>query len=370
MRHAPHVLITGAAGFIGSATASVLLREGVRVTGLDDLSAPLASARMARLSADHSTTGMVSVQRGGWRFAEQDVRDRESLLDLVLGGPDDAFGPVDAILHLAGRVGVRRVLEDPVGCEAENLDAGRAVAAVVRQARGRGRRLRVLAASTSEVYAESSQPLSEDSNLRPLVAEGRWRYAASKLAAERSLDQAGGGVVHLRFFNVVGPGQDADSGMVLPRFIEAARAGVSLPVHGHGRQVRTLAHVDAVARDLAALTAPEAFVGTARILGFAGPLNVGGTARTTIGGLAELVAQAVAAETGRPVAAQRLVDPSIDVGGNFEDVRHRVPDLTRLRSLGLASEGFGSQPWSLESLVRDTVQRHALEASPCELPAF
>ncbi|MFT6833135.1 MAG: UDP-glucose 4-epimerase [Planctomycetota bacterium] len=361
-----HVLITGAAGLIGASVARVLVEAGVRVTGMDDLSAG-RKERLAPL--------MGSADADLFRFAEGDVRDRDLLLRTVL---DRSMGPVTSVLHLAGRVGVRRVLQDPVACEEENLELGRSVAAVIRHARGQGRTLRAVAASTSEVYAESDEPLSEASSLRPLVAEGRWRYAASKRAAEEVLDRVVKDAVHLRFFNVVGPGQDGGSGMVLPRFIEAAREGRPLRIHGAGSQVRTFAHVDAVARDVAALAAPEAFLHMEALDGFRGALNIGGTARTSILGLGAEVLRALEASTGKASAGYELVDPSVDVGGNFEDVQHRVPDLQKLFSLGLASRRHGSAPWSLEAMVRDAVERHtgslAIGAAvypgtaACELP--
>ncbi|QDV06790.1 UDP-glucose 4-epimerase [Planctomycetes bacterium Poly30] len=378
MRDTSHVLITGAAGLIGSSVARVLRDRGVRVTGLDDLSA----GHLKRLDPL-----MEAPEGDGFRFLEGDVRDRDRLLQVMLGGP---LGPVTSVLHLAGRVGVRRFLQDPVACEEENLDLGRSVAAAVRHARGQGRTLRVIAASTSEVYAESDQPLSEKSPLRPLVAEGRWRYAASKLAAELVLDRVVHDAVHLRFFNVVGPGQDGGSGMVLPRFIEAARSGQPLRIHGQGTQVRTFAHVDAVSLDVAALAAPEAFPHSSALADFRGALNVGGFARTTILGLAEEVARAVAHAGGVARAPLQFVDPSVDVGENFEDVHHRVPDLGELRSLGLGSRRLGSAAWSLEEIIRDVVHRHpsargdsvpkdhpgterkpdvkGAQAVPCELP--
>ena len=339
--------------------ARVLVKAGVRVTGLDDLSA----GRRDRLDpllgeADGSPSPL-------FRFVEGDVRDRELLLAQILGEID---APVDSVLHLAGRVGVRRVLRDPMGCEEENLDGAKSLAAAVRFARGQGRSIRVVAASTSEVYAESSELLSESSTLRPVVAEGRWRYAASKRVAEEVIDRVLDDAVHLRFFNVVGPGQDAESGMVLPRFIEAARKGEALRIHGRGTQVRTFAHVDAVARDVAVLAAPGAFTGSDAAAAFQGPINIGGMAKATIAELAEHVTRAVAVHTGLSPAPKEFVDPSVDVAGNFEDVHHRVPDLRVLRTLGLAAERRGSAPWDLADIVADAVQRHASGALACELP--
>ena len=359
MPDTPHVLITGAAGFIGASVARVLVEAGAKVTGMDDLSA----GRLDRL--DPLLRTEARSQDRPFRFVEGDVRDRERLLGTILG---DTESPVDSVLHLAGRVGVRRVLQDPLGCEEENLEGAKSLAAAVRIARGQGRSIRVVAASTSEVYAESSDPLSETSALRPVVAEGRWRYAASKRVAEEVIDRVLDGAVHLRFFNVVGPGQDAESGMVLPRFIEAARQGEALRIHGQGSQVRTFAHVDAVARDVAVLAAPRAFFSSDAAASFQGPINVGGMARATIAELAEQVTRAVALHSGRDSAPHQFVDPSVDVAGNFEDVHHRVPDLRLLRTLGLAAERRGSAPWALEDIVRDAVQRHGSGVLACELP--
>lgn len=333
----PPILVTGAAGFIGAEVCAVLTRAGCRVLGVDDLSAGEAG-RLGDLPDDL------------FELVVGDVRDRALMGALFAERPR-------AVLHLAARVGVRTVLEDPMGCERENLEGVHVLAEQLRDASGSGCAPRVVAASTSEVYAESSAPLGESAPLRPARAEGRWRYAASKRRAEEILDDArlSRRPLHLRFFNVVGPGQDASSGMVLPRFVEAAREGRPLEVYGSGAQVRTFAHVDAVARDIAALVAPETLAPScAGILGEAsGALNVGGTARTTIAALADLVVR-----LGESSSEVQRRDPRRAVSANFEEVQQRVPDLARARSLGLASSALGSEPWSLEALVEDTLRRH------------
>ncbi len=333
------ILVTGAAGFIGAAVTRELVRAGQTVLGLDDLSAGYAG-RLEGLDGP-----------GRFHLEVGDVRDA-SVLDRLLGERPAL------VLHLAARVGVRTVLDDPEGCELENLDGARSLRDALERASASfgaapgGRRPRVIAASTSEVYAEAKTPLREDSPLRPRAAEGRWRYAASKRLAEEILDETSGagGAAHLRFFNVVGPGQDASSGMVLPRFVEAARAGEPIEVYGTGRQVRTFAHVDAVAKDVAALVLrsiaePEVAVG---------PLNVGGTAKATISELATLVARTYAecVPLGKPVSIVQR-DPRRAVSMNFEEVFTRTPDLSRLRSLGL-----GDRPWGLDQIVKDAVMHH------------
>jgi len=329
------VLVTGGAGFIGRAVVAALLAHGgIRVLALDDLSkgdgpAP-ADPRLVRITAD--------------------VRDRARLWELLREGP-----PAAALVHLAARVGVRTVLADPEGAARANLDGVQSLVDVLH-ALPASRRPRVFAASSSEVYAESSAPLSEASPLRA-ERDGRWAYAAAKRAGELLLDGAAHlwpadfAPVHLRFFNVVGPGQDASSGMVLPRFVEAARCGAPLTVHGDGAQVRTFAHVEDVARDVATLVEGAPAGPRERALS-GGPLNLGGEARTTLRALAELVA-ARAAHAGFARPAVVHVDPLRDVGANFRDVRHRVPDLARARALGLAASTR-----TLVEIVDDVLQRH------------
>jgi UDP-glucose 4-epimerase len=324
------VLVTGGAGFIGARVVSGLLGRGCAVVVLDDLS----GGRRERLAAEHPRLRVV-------------IGDaRSALLAREL-----AAGPFDALLHLAGCVGVRRVLDDPEECRRSTLALSTALVRALEELAPLARP-RVLAASSSEVYRESRAPVAEDAPLRSLDGVGRWAYAGAKLAAERVLDDAAGlwpagrGPVHLRFFNVVGPGQDSASGMVLPTFVERARAGLALPVHGDGQQVRTLAHVDDVARDLVRLLCDVAAP--------AGPLNLGGTTRCTVGELARTVARLA----GRGPEALCSVDPRRTLSAAFEEVRHREPCLQKAAALGLRLSRR-----SLEELVQDTMSRHAATLS-------
>ena len=323
------VLVTGGAGFIGARVSARLLEAGARVIVADDLSCgdasrlPKGNPRLAFRPVDVSAPGSISGMLG-------------------------EEGPIHTVLHLAARVGVRHVLADPEGCWREHMAMGRELLSAVN-ALAPGARPRVLSASTSEVYQDQPGRLDEGADLRSLGGRGRWAYACSKLAVERLLDAGadlwapGQGPVHLRFFNVVGPGQAADSGMVLPTFIEQARAGQALTLHGDGQQRRTFAHVDDLARDLVRLVAmPDAP---------AGPLNLGGQARCTI---AELAEQVLAATGGQ--AGVRSVDPTRTVSSRFEEVVEREPDLGRARSLGLASADR-----SVAQIVADTVA-HATRA--------
>ena len=337
---ATHVLISGGAGFIGSRLARELLEGGARVTLVDDGSAGTLG-RLERLEADFGAPRLDAV-----------------VGDVTLPGVwsealDPSRGRLDAIVHLAGCVGVKRVLGDPAACRRANVHAARELVAALRSL-PRAQRPRLFAASSSEVYADGRGPLCESAEVRPTTGDGRWAYAGSKRLAESTFDAARElwprelGPVHLRFFNVVGPGQDASAGMVLPTFIERALTGRALPIHGDGRQIRTFGHVDDVARALAGIVVCPDFP--------EGALNLGGSARTDVLGLARAVLRA-SGRTASIDAALRFVDPRERVARTFEEVAVRLPSLERARRLGVPLAVR-----SLDAIVRDSVRRHADEA--------
>lgn len=331
---APRVVVTGGAGFIGAHVVGELLVRGVLVQVVDDLSA----GSLSRLSRSSRCRVLVG-----------DARDRAVLREALR-----AFDGADAVVHLAGCVGVRRVLAAPAEAFERNVALAAALAGVVGALDARSRP-RVFAASTSEVYARKSGPLNERDPVVGAGTLGRAAYAASKLEGERVLDAALAGdartaPVHLRFFNVVGPGQDASSGMVVPRFVERARAGLPLEIHGDGSHVRTFAHVAEVARTIADLVLARDVP--------AGPLNVGGRAVASVLELALALERAA----GRPLA-RVFVDPRERVAASFEEVDRREVDLARLTSLDVH---VPSMP--LDAIVTSAWREHSNpseESHPC-----
>ncbi|HSL30875.1 MAG TPA: NAD-dependent epimerase/dehydratase family protein [Anaerolineales bacterium] len=224
-------LITGAAGFLGSALANQLAREGHEIRGLDDLS-----------------TGNPQALGPDVHFTRGDVSDRPKLWTLLQ--------EVDVVYHLAARVSVPESITYPR--DYNNVNVGGTVA-LMEAMRDVGVR-RVVLASSGAVYGDlEEQPLRES-----LTPNPRSPYAVSKLAAEYYVRTIGGlwGIetVSLRIFNAYGPGQNLPPSHppVVPHYLKQAQRGGTLVMHGDGNQTRDFVYVDDVVSALvAAATAPN-----------------------------------------------------------------------------------------------------------------
>ena len=298
----PHVLVTGGAGFIGSHLVEHLVASGAHVTVVDDLSTGSLS-NLAGATADAGgTLEFIHSDLAGWI---------ESL---------DSSVRFDRIIHLAAAVGVRLVVDDPIRTIETNIYQ---TSAVLRLAL---RHLTpLLLASTSEVYGKGvKSPFSEEDDMTyGPTSRSRWSYACSKaideyLALANHKDN-GLPVTVVRFFNTVGPRQVGKYGMVLPRFIERALKGEPLEVYGDGLQSRCFIDVRDVVPVLSGLLDNPKCQG--RIF------NVGNDHPISILELANLVKEVL--DSGSEI---RIVPYEEAYTEGFEDLKVRVPDLTRIRS--------------------------------------
>lgn len=247
-------LITGAAGFLGSALANRLVKEGHSVRGLDDLS-----------------TGDPAVLSPDVHFTRGDVNDRPKLWTLLQD--------VDCVYHLAARVLVPESVLYPR--EYNQVNVGGTVS-LMEAMRDVGVR-RVVFISSGAVYGnQEKQPVREDAQPNP-----RSPYAVSKLAAEYYVRTIGAlwGIetVCLRVFNAYGPGQHLPPvhAPVMLTFLRQALQNGTLVLHGEGQQTRDYVYVDDVVNAmLAASTAP----GVDRLT-----INVGSGQETSVKELARLV---------------------------------------------------------------------------------
>lgn len=298
------VLVTGGAGFIGSHLVEALLRRGDQVLVVDDES----TGRYENLSAVHN--------HPGFSFLRASIGNQDLIEELTAG--------VDEIYHLAAAVGVALIARKPIETIERNIYPTQLLLDAARKRTARGESLKLFLASTSEVYGKNSKETwQEDEDLVfGATTRPRWSYGASKAIDEflalACWRQSRVPVVIGRFFNVVGPRQTGAYGMVLPRFVQAARAGQPLVVHDDGRQVRCFAHVSDVVQAVLALMSEPAAVGQV--------FNIGSDQPVSILELAQRVA--AIAKTDPQILFQSYTEA---YDADFEDVRRRVPDLSRLK---------------------------------------
>ena len=246
-------LITGAAGFLGSALARHLVREGHQVRGIDDLST----------GEPQSESGML--------FTSGDVNDRPKLWTLMQD--------VDCVYHLAARVYVAESILYPREYNAANVGGTVSLMEAMRDVGVK----RVVFISSGAVYGQQAeQPLCENCTPDPYSP-----YAVSKLAAEyyvRTIGQLWGiETVSLRVFNAFGPKQPLPPSHppVISNMLRQATRQGTIVVHGEGKQTRDFVYVDDVVRAMiAAATAPQV---DRKVI------NVGSGEETSITDLARLI---------------------------------------------------------------------------------
>ncbi len=295
-------LVTGGAGFLGSALANHLWEAGHEVRVLDDLS-----------SGDREHL------RPGIHFTRGDVNDVPRLWSLLQG--------VDCVYHLAARVSVAESILYPRDYNRANVGGTVSLMEAMRDAGIR----RVVLTSSGAVYGEQTgQPVPETALPHPDSP-----YAVSKLAAEQYVHTIGAlwGIetVALRIFNAYGPGQSlpVSHAPVVPRFLRQAVSGGSVVLFGGGEQTRDFIYIADV---VAALTRAAEAEGINRQV-----INVGSGRETSVRQLVDWIEQAV----NRPV--NRISNPE-KAGG----VRRLTADITLARSL----LNFEPQVSLLEGLAR------------------
>ena len=293
-----HTLITGGAGFIGSHLTERLLKAGEKVVVIDDLS----TGSLENLPKKKDKTRL--------RFIKSEVTSCEEL--------DQIIAKSKYVYHLAAAVGVDFVMQSPIRTIETNLKSTEAILEAAAY-----NNTPILLPSSSEVYGKSSREAfaeTDDLLIGPPTL-GRWSYACSKLMDEflalafyneRQLP-----VTVVRLFNTVGPRQTGRYGMVLPRFIEAAKANEPIRVFGDGQQSRCFCHVQDTIESLIRLANCPNAPGNI--------FNIGSTEEVSILELANRIIKITGSKS-----EIKLVPYDLAYDSGFEDMQRRKPMINKL----------------------------------------
>ena len=312
-------LVTGGAGFIGSHLCETLCRGGDNVLVLDDLS-----------TGSYDNIASLAEQGDTFRFVLGSINDAALV--------EECVRECDAVFHLASAVGVRLIIDQPVKT-IETIVGG---TDVLLRVCARYRRP-VLLTSTSEIYGKSEDiPFRENADrVMGATTQRRWSYACSK-AIDEFLALAHWyeyrlPVVIARLFNTVGPRQTGQYGMVVPRFVQQALSGEAITVYGDGNQTRCFTHVHDVTETLPKLLALPAARGEI--------FNLGSDNEVSILQLAERVKALTESDS-----EIKLIPYEQAYVVGFEDMRRRVPDLTKI------GKAIGYKPSrNLDTILKDVI---------------
>jgi UDP-glucuronate 4-epimerase len=276
------LLVTGAAGFIGSHLCERLVADGDQVVGVDCF-----SDYYDRTTKESNLAGLRSAS---FRLVEADLNE-VSMISLLDG--------IDGVFHLAGQPGVRGSWGEGFGSYLRaNVEATQRLLEAVRR-----RPVPVVLASSSSVYGNAErQPVSEDQPLQPVSPYGVTKLAAENLALVYAREHRLS-VTALRYFTVYGPRQRPD--MAFSLFLRAALSGDQIRVLGDGEQSRDFTFVtDAVDATVRALDAATPAV-----------YNIGGGSVATVNHVLELIEDL----TGQPISVERRERAAGDVAHTWAD---------------------------------------------------
>lgn len=313
------ILITGGAGFIGSHLAEKLLQKGDEVFALDDLS-----------TGSLENIGHLR-NNPNFHFTQGSVLDKDLVNKLTAS--------VDEIYHLAAAVGVKTIIEKPLQSFLTNIDGTKNVLEVAAI-----KKTPVLIVSTSEIYGKNEKlPFDEESDrVYGSAYHDRWGYGLSKSSDEflglAYFREKGLPVVIVRLFNVVGPRQAGAYGMVVPRFIQRALKNEPIEIYGDGKQTRCFGYVGNVVNALSELMAN-------REKSYGQIFNLGSDEKISIKDLADKIKTMTDSKSEVKFVSYERV-----YGENFEDMRNRQPDLSKIK------KAINYQPISLKETLEKTIE--------------
>jgi len=310
------ILITGGAGFIGTHLTAEFLNNRHLVTAIDDLS-----------TGDRGNTANFDGDPN-YNFYQANLAKPLISLDL-----EKMVEESDIVYHLASVVGVALVDKEPHRTIRDNMEMALKLFPLVEKYKKK-----LVFTSTSEVYGDlaDSEVFKEDQTLQIKPPTNlRWGYAATKLTQEFLLHSYNFDFVVARLFNVVGPLQKSEFGMVLPRFIDWAKKGEDIKIYGDGKQTRCFCHIDYCSKILYEMGLFHECDGQI--------VNIGTNEEVTIEELAIKVKEITK-------SSSKIVKiPYADEFSNqHEDIIRRIPCTDKLiKLLGIAPKQ------SLEDIIKD-----------------
>jgi UDP-glucose 4-epimerase len=313
-------LITGGAGFIGSHLAESLVEKGHEVVVIDDLST-------GKLENIEHLRGLEN-----FTYYIDTIMNRPLMIELV--------EKCDAIFHLAAAVGVKYVIEHQLKSIHTNVTGTEMVLSLAHEY---GKK-KVMLASTSEIYGKDRPGkyifTEEDDRVLGPTTIMRWSYSCTKALDEflafAYFKEKNLPIVIVRFFNTCGPRQTGRYGMVVPRFISQALANEPITIYGDGRQTRCFTDVSDSVRALILLSEAEEAIG--EVFNVGNPRN-----RTTINALAKRIKTLTKSKsTIHHIPYEKAFEKG------FEDMRHREPDISKLRHFTGFSPLIGSDEMLLK----------------------
>lgn len=313
-------LVTGGAGFIGSHLVEALLARGDKVWIVDDLS----TGRFENIAHLESNPD--------FNYVLDTILDERVVTELT--------AKVDVVFHLAAAVGVAYIIDNPL----KSLETNIKGTEIVLQAANEGKKMVVLF-STSEIYGKAnSQPCREDDDrVLGSTTITRWSYSSSKaideflaLAYHREKKLP---VIIVRCFNTCGPRQTGQYGMVIPRFVKQALLSHPITIYGDGKQTRCFCDVSDVVCGILRLVEEPSANGEV--------FNLGSDEETTIEELAGRIKELTTSDS--PI---EYVPYEKAYEEGFEDMRRRVPDLSKIRE-AIGYEPQVALPALLERVVAD-----------------
>ena len=292
------VVITGGAGFIGSnLTKKLIDNDAEKILIIDDFSTGKMS-NIERFLDDDKIS-----------LIDKRVEDCDDL-DILISGYDFCF-------HLAAGVGVQYIMDNVSKALLTNIEGTHKIIESCKK-----NNIPLLITSTSEVYGVSNEPVwtEETKSLIGPPTKLRWSYATSKLIDEfLALSEYNDGNLNpivVRLFNIIGPNQLSEFGMVVPKFIEAALKDEDIVIHGEGLQTRSFTWVGDVVNYFYLLAEKQLY----------GEIfNIGQTEEISIKDLASMIIK----ETG---SHSKIVfkDHEEIYGNKFEDPMRRTPSIDKI----------------------------------------